>query len=227
MQLAGLSRRIFFELFFQPARVDGAAPVFGIRDDGFQKWHERVDAGHVKIVQGAVGSIGGVFARGSVNDQLGEQRIVIGRYEVAGITVRIDPDARALRCLPIDDPAGTGTKAQLRRLGVDAALYSVAVELDIRLIERQRLAASDVELLLHQIDAGNHLGYGMFDLDARVHLEKIKLGGVVIVDKFDGAGALITDAPRQFGRGVANHRADFRRHRIGGRLFDDFLMTAL
>ena len=48
-------------------------------------------------------------------------------------------------------------------LGVDAALDRVAAELHVALPERQFFAGGDADLLLHDVDAGDHLG----DRDAR------------------------------------------------------------
>ena len=115
----------------------------------------------------------------------------------------------------------------LRRFGGDAALDGVAVEANIGLFERQRLAAGDAQLLRDQIDAGDHLGHRMFDLDARVHFEKVKGAGVVVVNELDGAGALVADAARQGRRSVADLRAHFHGHGVGRRFFDDLLMAPL
>ena len=39
---------------------------------------------------------------------------------------------------------------------------------------RQRLAGRDAQLPLHQIEAGDHLGHRMLDLQARVHLHEVE-----------------------------------------------------
>ena len=66
----------------------------------------------------------------------------------------------------------------------------------------------------------------MLHLDARVHLDEIKLA-VLIHQEFDGPGVDVAD----FGERLAEHgrqsRAQFRRHLRGGRLFQQFLMPPL
>ena len=85
----------------------------------------------------------------------------------------VEADAVACRSLPFGDQAGAGAKAVLRRLGGDAAFDGMAGKGYIGLLKRQRLAAGDAQLLRDQIDAGDHFSDRVFDLDARVHLEKI------------------------------------------------------
>ena len=70
-------------------------------------------------------------------------------------------------------------KSLRRILGVDADLDGVAAEARCRPGEAQRLAAGDAQHLAHEIDAGDHLGHRMLDLDAGVHLDEIELAGVV------------------------------------------------
>src|SRR3546814_12371580 len=56
----------------------------------------------------------------------------------------------------------------------------------------QRLAIGDADHFLDQVDAGDHLGDRMFDLDARVHLDEIE--AAIFVQEFEGAGAAVADA---------------------------------
>jgi hypothetical protein len=46
---------IFFELFFQPARVDRSMAIFWIGNHRFKKWNQSIDATYVKIIQCFVG----------------------------------------------------------------------------------------------------------------------------------------------------------------------------
>src|SRR5688572_27219221 len=67
----------------------------------------------------------------------------------------------------------------------------------------------------------------MLDLNSGIHLEKEKFLRFVIVNEFDGAGVAIADAASQSRRGITNLCPHVGGERIGGRLFDNFLMTAL
>src|SRR5688500_15979414 len=122
-----------------------------------------------------------------MDDELGQQRVVIRRHEIAGIAVAVDANAGAVWRLPAGDATRAGPKTVLRRLGVDAALDGVAGKSDIGLLERKRLAAGDQELLRHQIHAGDHFSDRMLDLNSRIHLEKEKFLRVIVVDELDGA----------------------------------------
>ena len=99
------------------------------------------------------------------------------------------------------DLSGRGQECH-RVLGVDAALDGVAAELDVVLRDRQLAAGGDADLLEHEIDAGDHLGHRMLDLDARVHLDEIELA--VLVQELDGADAEIF----QLAHGLGDDLAD-------------------
>ena len=85
---------------------------------------------------------------------------------------------------------GEGTK-RVRMLGVDAALDRRALDAHVLLRDRQRRAGGDLDLLVDEIDAGDHLGHGMLDLDAGVHLDEIE--PPVLVEELDRADAEIAE----------------------------------
>src|SRR6516225_4123754 len=58
---------------------------------------------------------------------------------------------------------------------------------DFVLPQRQPFPHGDAQLPLHEVDARDHLGHGMLDLQARVHLDEMETG--CIRDEFDRPGA--------------------------------------
>ena len=98
-------------------------------------------------------------------------------------------------------------------LGVNPALDGVAAPRDIVLVEAQRLAPGDADHLPHQVDAGDHLGHRVLDLDAGVHLDEGELAGGVVAEIFHGAGAAITHRSRQPHREGAQRRTRRRVER--------------
>jgi hypothetical protein len=94
------------------------------------------------------------------------------------------------------------------------------------LLQAQRLAAGDADHLGHQVDAGDHLGHRMLDLNAGVHLDEVEAVGVVVIEIFDRAGAA-NSRPRGSAhtalRTALAHPVGQRR----GRLFPDLLAAAL
>ena len=97
--------------------------------------------------------------------------------------------------------------------------------LDGGLIERERLAGGDENLLAHEIDPRDHLGDRVLDLDARVHLEEEELvAGDEVLDRPD---AVVADrsAPRRCRQRASRRatRGDIRRRR----LFPELLMAPL
>ena len=89
------------------------------------------------------------------------------------------------------------------------------------------MALRDENLRLHQVDAGDHFGDGVLDLDARVDFDEVPLLGIDVVEKFDGAGVAVVGFAREahssFAQLVAYAGREIRR----GRDLDDFLMAPL
>ena len=86
--------------------------------------------------------------------------------------------------------------------GVDAAFDRRAVNAHVLLRDRQRRAGGDLDLLVDEVDAGDHLGHRMLDLDARVHLDEVELA--VLVEELDRSGADIAE----FGHRARDDAAD-------------------
>ena len=90
----------------------------------------------------------------------------------------------------------------------------------------QLLARGDADLLLHEIDAGEHLGDRMLDLNARVHLHEVERS-VFVEQHLDRAGADVVDRLRAGHRVVAHPQAQVGRHRRARRFLDQLLVAAL
>ena len=87
-------------------------------------------------------------------------------------------------------PAGRGQKAALRIFGVQACLDGMTVSADLVLRERQGFTRGDAELPFDEVEPGDHLGNGMLDLQARVHLEEIE--ALTVVQELDGTRTLVS-----------------------------------
>ena len=99
---------------------------------------------------------------------------------------------------------------------------------------RQRLAGGDAELPLDQVEAGDELGDGVFDLEAGVHLHEEEVVAWAVIgaacrgdDELDGAGADVTDCAGGLDGGLAHGGAAVRGHAGGGGLLHHFLVAAL
>ena len=94
-------------------------------------------------------------------------------------------------------PAG-GRHEGLRVLGVDPALDGVAGEADVGLPVAERRAGGDADLLAHQVDAADHLGDRVLDLQPRVHLDERELA--VLIQELQRAGVAVAEARQRRGR---------------------------
>ena len=99
--------------------------------------------------------------------------------------------------------------------------------MQIVLFKRQMFACGDVDLRLSQIDSGDGFGDGMLDLQARVHLQKIKVARLRVHNKFHRASVDVTRCLRRRDSRLTHHRPHLRRKQRRGSLFDNFLMTTL
>ena len=79
---------------------------------------------------------------------------------------------------------------------------------------------------LHQVDAGDELRDRVFHLDARVHLDEVKLA-VFVHQEFDRAGVLVSDLAEAVLERAADVLAHARRDLQRRRFFDQLLMAAL
>src|SRR5690606_22188665 len=127
------------------------------------------------------------------------------------------------------DLAGVGAEVVGGVLGGDAALHGVAADRDVLLVDAEvgeGLAARDAQLALHQVDAGDLLGHGVLDLDARVHLDEDVLAPAVD-EELHGARVLVADLTGELHRVLAeplrHRRVELRR----GRDLHDLLVAAL
>ena len=134
---------------------------------------------------------------GAVDDELRDHGIVEHGNFGALVHPGIDAAGRARLGLAIarEAPDG-GHEAPRRVLGIDAALHRPAVPRHVLLAERDWLAGGDPDLLLHQIDAGHHLRYGMFNLEPRVHLQEVEVP-LLVGDELHCAGGAIAHGLRQ------------------------------
>ena len=89
------------------------------------------------------------------------------------------------------------------------------------------LALGDEDLGAHDVDAGDDLGDGVLDLDARVDFNEIPVVGFRIEEEFDGARAVVIRFTREPDGGLGDGVAHIGGERYGGRDFDDLLMAAL
>src|SRR5262245_12673863 len=101
----------------------------------------RVDALDDELSEGAVHAGQGVGAGRLVDEELGHQRIVIGRHAVAGNDVRIEADAGTAGRLPACNQAGRGAEVVRGVLGVNATLDGAAAVYNVALGEWQFFAS--------------------------------------------------------------------------------------
>src|SRR3990170_6434227 len=162
----------------------------------------------------------------SPGDELAEERVVEGRHLVAGVEVRVHPDAGPAGRVEGLHDAGPGPEVVGRVLGVDPELDRVAPELDVGLAEAERLARRDPDLGRDEVDAGEHLGHRVLNLDPAVDLDEVEVAGPVD-EELEGPDVLVAGRDHGPDRPVAEVGPGGRREGRRRRLLEDLLVPAL
>ena len=161
--------------------------VIGVVQEGrvFEQVLDEGDVGgdpaNAELAQGPVHPGDGGLGRLRLGGDLHQQAVVVARDHPARIGgAAVKPDAHAGRLAKGGDPAIIGDEVVLRILGGDPGLQRVAGQLHVVLRGLagglgDGLAFGDQDLRLHDVDAGDLFGDGMFDLHARVHLDEVEL----------------------------------------------------
>ena len=205
-----------------------------MRDDVFEERDVRLDAADTEFAEDAARAVERDVVGVAAGDALHEQRVVERRDHRAGeahraVEAHAEAAGRAIR----EQPAVVGDELVFRILRRDAALDRVAVarhlvlrrHADLR--RMQRVALRDQDLRADEVEAGDHLGDRVLNLDTRVHLDEEPLVAVEIVEEFDRAGVVVADLARHAGRGLAQLGHDFFREPVARRNLDHLLVPAL
>src|SRR6185437_13177647 len=145
----------------------------------------------------------------------------------AGVVTHGDSAHAALRRRPVfHQPSDRRKEVAEGIFGIDAGFHRPAREGDVLLPELELFACGNPYHLLDEIDAGDELGHGMFDLQTGVHLQEVK-ALVLSRDKLDGARGIVFHGPGERDRLLAHlapRRLVQKRRR---RLLDHLLIAAL
>ncbi len=126
--------------------------------------------------------------------------------------------------MKIGDSAG-GRLKSARVLRVDSAFDGGAKKSNVVLGDGERRAGRNLDLLVDNVDAGDHLRDRMLDLHPRVHLDEEELP--VLIEELDRASPDIAQFSHRLGDNPADALALLGVEGRGGALLPDFLVAAL
>lgn len=113
----------------------------------------------------------------------------------------------------------------VRVFGIDTAFYRMAFNHNFVLLDGQRLTRCDAQLLFDQVNAGDHFGYRVFNLNTGVHLNEVELA--VFEQELESTRPAIADINTGFGATLADVATQFRSNARCWCFFDNFLVTTL
>src|SRR5690606_32541873 len=136
-------------------------------------WARLASELNVAAAQSMEQPVDGVLTRLAVRHDLGEQRIVVRRDDVALAEPRVDPklgtDGRETEAL---QGPRLGDEASLGILSAQAVLVRMA-SAGLRRRGRQRMAGRGEQLQLEEIEPDHQLGDAVLHLQTRVDLEEV------------------------------------------------------
>ena len=208
--------------------VEVAGSDLGAFEQQLQKGEVGLEPEDRGVVDGGDEAAPCLIAGRCPRDDLREHRVVVGRHVESVLEGGIDPDAVAGGMHDaLDAPTGRQEPGP-GIFGVHAHLDRVTVQVYVDLSDAERFARRNPQLLGHEVEPGDHLGDGVLDLQARVHLHEEEVAGAVAGhDELYGAGADVADAARGLAGGFADAGAGrvVEERRRG--LFDDLLVSPL
>src|SRR5262249_15607421 len=127
-----------------------------------------------KHVESAIHAPNRFIARGSMHDQLCNQRVVVWRNHVLCICRSVDSNSPSSARMPGRDLSWRRLVSH-RILSVDPAFKSVSAKLNVALSVGKSLTGSNEDLISDDIQPGDQLRDRMLHLNPGIHLHKIKV----------------------------------------------------
>src|SRR5437867_93378 len=186
----------------------------------------REDADHLVLGERASHPLDGGRAVDPPDDELREQRVVEARHGVAFVGAGVVAHPRAGGRAESGDGTGGRHPAGEWILGVDATLDRRAPQYHVRLRVSERLTRRDPELLADEIDARDHLGHRMLDLEPRVHFEEVA-ASLRVHEELDRSGVDVAGRFRDPACGLAQTLAHRVVHERRRRFLDELLVSTL
>ena len=186
----------------------------------------RGHADDAEFGEGTLHALASTFAVAAPGGDLGEERVVVRRHFDAVVERAFDANARACRFAREDHAADRGQEAVKRVFRDDPAFDGPATVHQFVLFVWQLFARGHEDLVLHEVHAGRHLGYGVFDLEAGVHFEEV-VAAIFSEEEFDRANVVVIGGTGEADSGAPEAAAKVRRDGYTGALFDDLLVAAL
>ena len=209
----------------QPLNLNLAALKLRVVHHAQMKFARRLNAIHRQLAQRATHPR---HRRGAIrrpHNELGEHRIIKQSNLRTGLYPTVPSHAGAARELQMRNAADGRQESIGRIFTRNTALHRPAVRFK-GAREGQLFAGRDSDLPLHKVHSRHQLSDGVFNLNAGVHFEKIKLAAFVeqelararigVTGRASGAHRRLTHALSQLGR-----------HRHTRRFLNHFLVAAL
>src|SRR6266851_3319500 len=163
------------EELIEPFRMDFAAKKIGFGEDAAEEAGVGLDAGHGVFVEGTAQARDGFFAGVAPGDKFAEQGIVFVGNGPAFKDTFVEANAWTAGGAARKNFSGRRKEIVVWIFGIKANFHGVAAGSDGFPGEGEAVAGGDGDLEFYEIEAGDLLGDGMLDLQARIDFEEIKI----------------------------------------------------
>ena len=168
----------------------------------------------------------GSFSVTAGHDQFCQHRVKIVGNAIALVEMGIHPDTGTGRQSQSINCSHRRTEVRIRILACDSAFNRPTALLNVLLLESKLIPVGHLELLTHQINAGDLFSHGMLYLETSVDFEEIKVL-VFVNQKFEGSGVVIAHRKGTAHGSLSHGLTRFRIQERTGGLFQHLLKAAL
>src|SRR5512136_1555570 len=124
----------------------------------------------------------------------------MGADKTTGFYAAVNPDVPYSGCRVTRYHARNRQESPRRVLRAYPRLNSPSGSDDILLPERKLFSRGNAKLKLDEIQVGNHLGHGVFYLEACIHLQQINTPIRIVENKLNCARIYVSRLPREIAR---------------------------
>ena len=184
-----------------------------------------VHAADVHLPDGPDHARDGLLTVSAPDDELAQHRVVLEADLETAVHGRVEPDPRPAGRPEVVEHARRGEEAIEGILGVDPHLDGVPADGEVLLPVAEGLTVRDAQLLPHEVNPRDHLGHGMLDLQAGVHLQEEELAARP--EELDRAGPTVVHGVPRTQRDLAHGPPRVLVEDARGGLLHELLVAAL
>src|ERR1700754_2617887 len=180
---------------FEKLRIKVASAELLILHQLQMKRYRSLDPLYHILAQRTMHRIDSLLPRTRHRNDLCDHRIIIWRYRIPGIRMRINPDPMSARLMKHIDPTWRRPEIIVRIFRIDTALDSMSLWFIV--YSANAISGSYFYLFFNKIKIDDFLRHTMFYLDTGIHLHEVEIT-MLVHEELDSTHALVIDGRSSF-----------------------------